>query len=99
MKQNAFLHTVVGGALLISAATSQAATVSLFTGGDVGEGIDFSGNVIHAINIGAGGTSAPAAADLTVSGIAFKDAYASSVLIPNVAPVWSGINNFVTMPN
>lgn len=39
------------GLLGVSALTSNAATVSLFTGGDVGEGIDFN-NVLRATNIG-----------------------------------------------
>lgn len=66
--------------------------MSLFTGGDVGEGIDFSGNIIHVLNMGGGGTGAPAAPDISVSGVVFKDVYADSNLIPDVAPFWSAIS-------
>lgn len=87
------------GAFLMTSAVTQAATVGLFTGGDVGEGIDFSGNVIHALNLGGGGTGSPAAPDLVVSGVTFRDVYASAALIPDVAANWQAIDNWGTKPS
>jgi hypothetical protein len=48
------LGAVVGCALL-SAVSICAATVSTFTGGDPGEGLDLEGNFTYALNIGTGG--------------------------------------------
>lgn len=78
--------------------TANAATISIFTGGDSGEGIDFSGNIIHAINLsGAGNNSA--APDLVVSGVTFRDDYSGGNLVGGVTVAHDGIDNWDARPN
>jgi hypothetical protein len=61
--------SLAGSTLLAATLTSFASTVSVgtltpFTGGDVGEGLDLSGNIIYAFNLGPGSTQ-------TVQGVDF----------------------------
>lgn len=90
------LPTIIG-VLLGASILSNAATVATFTGGDTGEGIDFSGNVVYALNLAGAGNSGTAP-DLLISGVTFKDVFGGSALIPNVDVGFSAIDNWVSKP-
>jgi hypothetical protein len=89
---------ILTGALWATSLMSHAAVVATFTGGDVGEGINFSGTVVHALNLGGDGTGA-AAPDLSISGVTFRDTFANGELIVGVQPNFQAINSYGTKPN
>jgi hypothetical protein len=65
--------TLMAGVLFAASLSSHGAIIGTFTGGDVGEGIDFSGNVIYALNVAGNGPNGTSAPDLSIGGLTFKD--------------------------
>lgn len=90
------LQLIAVGTLALAAHAS-AATIATFTGGDAGEGINFSGTVIHALMPGAGGNGA-GAADLAISGLNFKDVFGPGALISTVSASYAAGDNYGTKP-
>jgi hypothetical protein len=76
---------LLAGVLFGACLSSHGAVVSTFTGGDIGQGINLSGNVIIALNVDAGGYGS--GASISIGGINFVDAYNNGVLPSGVSSV------------
>ena len=77
----------------VAAPAGSGAAIGTFTGGDPGEGLDLTGNIVHALNLAGAGNSATAP-DLEVAGVVFKDPYGNGNLIPGVEVGYQAINNW-----
>lgn len=80
-----------------AAQASAGAAIHTFTGGDPGEGVDLTGTVVHALNLGGDGTGT-VAPDRLVSGVTFKDTYGGTNLVPVVTVGYQAINNWNSRP-
>lgn len=69
--------------IIAAAGLANAATVSTFTGGDAGEGLDLDGFFRYAVNVNGDGTSV-AAPNYTIRDATFRDDYAGAQLIAGV---------------
>ena len=85
--------------LTVTLSISQAATISTFTGGDAGEGLDLDGTFLYAIDCGGGGQGL---ADTTVRDATFNvdyDQFGGGQLIPGVIAFGSLLSPWAAAPD